>query len=66
MGLQPFLLSKLARAGKHQEDLEKEKVYDCIECGCCLYTCPANIPLLDVIRPAKAEVIKIMRSRPKN
>ena len=65
MGLQPFLLSKYARAGKHQDELEEEKVFDCIECGCCLYTCPANIPLLDVIRPAKAEVIKIMRSRPK-
>ena len=66
MGLQPFLLSRLARAGGRQEELEQEKVFDCIECGCCLYTCPANIPLLDVIRPAKAEVIKIMRSRPKN
>ena len=65
MGLQPFLLSKFARLGGHYDELEQEKVFDCIECGCCLYTCPANIPLLDLIRPAKAEVTKIMRSRPK-
>lgn len=62
MGLEPFLLNKLARNGM-MEELEANAVQDCIECGCCLYTCPANIPLLDVIRPAKGDVIKIIRSR---
>ena len=66
MGLQPFLLSRLVRKGGMTDELEQEKVFDCIECGCCLYTCPANIPLLDLIRPAKAQVTKIMKSRPKN
>lgn len=64
MGLEPYLLNKLSRA-KRYEDLEHEKVYDCIECGCCMFTCPAYIPLLDYIRIAKADVMKIMRSRPK-
>ena len=64
MGLEPFLLNKLARAGRYA-DLERERVYDCIECGCCMYTCPANIPLLDYIRISKADVLKILRSRPK-
>ena len=64
MGLEPYLLNKLSRA-KLYDELEANKIYDCIECGCCLYTCPANIPLLDVIRINKAEVMKIMRSRPK-
>ena len=64
MGLEPWLLNKLGRAGLHAE-LEQERVYDCIECGCCSFTCPAGIPLLDVIRISKAEVMKIMRSRPK-
>ena len=64
MGLEPWLLDKLGRAGLHAE-LEQERVYDCIECGCCSFTCPAGIPLLDVIRISKAEVMKIMRSRPK-
>ena len=62
MGLEPFLLNKLARNGMSDE-LEDNAVQDCIECGCCLYSCPANIPLLDVIRIAKGEVIRAMRAR---
>lgn len=64
MGLEPYLLIRLTKAGD-MAALEENKVYDCIECGCCLYTCPAYIPLLDYIRGAKADVMKIMRSRPK-
>ena len=62
MGLEPFLLNRLAKAGD-MDKLEANAVQDCIECGCCLYSCPANIPLLDVIRMAKADVMKIMRAR---
>ena len=65
MGLEPWLLNKLSRAGGRFDELEKERVFDCIECGCCSFTCPAGIPLLDMIRISKAEVMKIMRSRPK-
>ena len=65
MGLEPWLLNKLSRAGGLHAELEKERVFDCIECGCCSFTCPAGIPLLDMIRISKAEVMKIMRSRPK-
>lgn len=62
MGLEPFLLNKLAK-NRMMDELEENAVHDCIECGCCLYTCPANIPLLDVIRIAKGDVIKIIRGR---
>ena len=62
MGLEPFLLNRLSKAAD-MEGLEKNAVQDCIECGCCLYSCPANIPLLDVIRIAKGDVIKIIRGR---
>jgi len=65
MGLEPYLLNKLMRAGDRYDEMEQHKIFDCIECGCCIFTCPANIPLLDVIRIGKAEVTKIMRSRPK-
>lgn len=65
MGLEPFLFNRLARMGGKYDELEHERIYDCIECGCCSFTCPANIPLLDLIRINKAEVMKIMRSRPK-
>ena len=62
MGLEPFLLRRLYRAGD-LEGLEKEAVQDCIECGCCLYSCPAGIPLLDHIRMAKGQVMGIIRAR---
>lgn len=62
MGLEPFLLNRLAKAGD-TEALEQNAVHDCIECGCCLYSCPANIPLLDRIRPAKGEVLGIIKAR---
>ncbi len=62
MGLQPFLLNKLARA-KDWDACEAEAAHDCIECGCCLYSCPANIPLLDNIRVAKGFVLGAIRNR---
>lgn len=62
MGLQPFLLNRLVKAGD-MDALEKNAIQDCIECGCCLYSCPSMIPLLDRIRPAKAQVMGIIKSR---
>ena len=55
MGLQPFLMSKLAMLGRF-DDLRAENVMDCIECGCCSFTCPSARPLLDFIRMGKARV----------
>ena len=62
MGLEPFLLNKLYKAGD-TDGLEKNAAQDCIECGCCLYSCPANIPLLDYIRLAKGQVMGVIRAR---
>ncbi|MBQ3996650.1 MAG: 4Fe-4S dicluster domain-containing protein, partial [Bacteroidales bacterium] len=62
MGLEPFLLNRLAKAGM-MDELEQNAVQDCIECGCCLYSCPAYIPLLDNIRIAKGQVMGIIRAR---
>jgi electron transport complex protein RnfC len=64
MGLEPYLLVKQAQRNMYDE-LEANRTQDCIECACCHYSCPAQIPLLDYIHLAKAEVLKIMRSRPK-
>ena len=36
---------------------------NCIECGCCQFTCPADIPLLDFIRMGKQEVGALIRAR---
>ncbi len=62
MGLEPYLLSRLAQKQMWSE-AEAGVVVDCIECGSCAYTCPARVPLLDWIRLGKTEVNKIIRSR---
>lgn len=62
MGLEPYLLSKLARR-QLWERLEREWVTSCIECGCCQFTCPAAIPLLDYIRLGKQRVGALVRAR---
>lgn len=62
MGLEPFLLNRLTKAGD-MDALEANAVQDCIMCGCCLYSCPAGIPLLDTISQARGQVMGIMRAR---
>ncbi len=62
MGLEPYIICKMSRKMMY-EAIEEHKVTDCIECGSCSYICPANVPLLDNIRIAKGEVMKIIRSR---
>lgn len=62
MGLEPFLLSILSRQGRWEE-AEAEKVMNCIECGCCSFTCPSSRPLLDYIRIGKTTVGGIIRAR---
>lgn len=62
MGLEPYLMYGFARRLRYEE-LEAAHVTDCIECGCCSYTCPAYLPLLDYIRLGKSEVAKILRAR---
>jgi electron transport complex protein RnfC len=64
MGLEPYLLMPLSQKNLF-ERLEEEKVMDCMECGSCSFTCPADRPLLDYIRLGKAQVGKIIRSRKK-
>lgn len=62
IGLEPYLLSKLSMK-KNWERLEAEHIADCIECGCCQFTCPSNIALLDYVRLGKQTVMGIMRAR---
>ena len=62
MGLEPFLLAKLAE-NQVWEEAEAEHIMDCMECGSCQYTCPSGRPLLDHIRVGKNEVAKIIRTR---
>ena len=62
MGLEPYLLCKLAERDM-LEELKENSVHACIECGCCLFTCPANLPLVDYIKLGKTRVMKLAASQ---
>jgi Na+-translocating ferredoxin:NAD+ oxidoreductase subunit C len=62
LNLEPFLLMTLSEKGLF-ERAEKEGITDCMECGSCSYTCPADRPLLDYIRLGKSTVIRMARER---
>lgn len=62
MGLEPYLLSKQSE-NQMWDAMEQHSIMDCIECGCCQFTCPSNRPLLDYIRMGKAKVGGILRAR---
>ena len=62
MGLEPYLLAKQAEK-QMWDDMEKHSIMDCIECGCCMFTCPSHRPLLDYVRMGKATVGGIIRAR---
>lgn len=62
MGIEPYLLSKLAKKSLWEE-AEAHHITDCVECGSCSWQCPSALPLLDFIRIGKTEVMKIIRAR---
>ena len=64
MGLEPYLLMTLAEKEMF-ENVEKNRVLDCIECGSCSYICPSSRKLLDFIRLGKFVVSKNIRERNK-
>lgn len=62
MGLEPYLLMNQSERSMWSE-MEGDRVMDCIECGCCSFSCPSNRPLLDHVRYGKTTVGKILRNR---
>ncbi len=62
MSLEPYLLKKLGER-RLIDRLEQNNIIDCIECGCCQFTCPAKVPLLDNVRLAKQRTMAAIRSR---
>ena len=46
--------------------LDKCKQFDilgCVECGCCSYDCPADVPIVQTIRAAKGKILEEMRAQ---
>ena len=57
MGLSPNEIGAYVEAGR-PEDTSQFGVFECFECGCCAYTCPAKRPLVQFIRLAKMKAKK--------
>ncbi len=62
MGLEPHLFMTLAEF-EAWDQLEKALIMDCIECGCCTFSCPSNRPLLDYLRIGKSTVGRLRKAR---
>jgi len=52
MGLQPNEIGVYVEAGRPQ-DTAQFGLFECFECGCCAFVCPAKRPLVQFIRLAK-------------
>lgn len=57
MGLCPNEIGIYVEAGRAQETSQFGP-FECFECGCCAYTCPAKRPLVQFIRLAKMKAKK--------
>lgn len=57
MGLSPNDIGVYVEAGR-AGDTSQFGVFECFECGCCAYTCPAKRPLVQFIRLAKMKAKK--------
>ncbi|MFC2163654.1 electron transport complex subunit RsxC [Acidobacteriota bacterium] len=65
MRLVPTQLMKYVKVD-YLEEAEGWGILDCVECGCCQYTCPAKIPLVHWIRLGKSKVISLKRRKKAN
>ena len=59
MGLQPLYLGRYSVAGDVKA-LKRLHLLDCMECGCCAFTCPGKLPLVEMFRKGKALVRQAM------
>lgn len=57
MHLMPLYLASFAKIGDYESCREFD-VLSCVECGCCTYQCPGNVPIVQYIRTAKSKLRK--------
>jgi electron transport complex protein RnfC len=62
MGLAPTQLMRFVKFD-HYDEAETWGILDCVECGCCQYSCPARIRLVHWIRLGKNKVTEKRKKR---
>lgn len=55
MGLMPKMFDLLRESGRFK-DAEDYDVLSCYECGCCEYTCPSRIPIVQSVKEIKSRL----------
>lgn len=55
MHLMPNYLALFSSNGNYDK-CEEYNCMSCVECGCCTYTCPGNVQIVQHIRKAKAQI----------
>ena len=45
------------------KELQRLNLLDCMECGCCAYTCPGKLPLVETFRKGKGLVRAAMAAK---
>jgi len=62
MLLIPAFIAKFS--GKElYEQADSFNALDCFECGCCAYVCPSKIPLVELIKKGKMEIMKKLKKK---
>jgi len=58
-----LLPTRLARLSEMEyfEEAESLGILNCVECGCCAFICPSNIPLVQWIRIGKLKLNEMKR-----
>lgn len=53
MGLQPNKMFRNIRNGHYDVAMSEYSLMDCKECGCCAYSCPSHLPLVQAFKLGK-------------
>ena len=53
MGLQPNKMFRNIKYGNYEVAMNEYSLMDCKECGCCAYSCPSHIPLVQGFKLGK-------------
>ena len=62
MGLQPLYMYRYSNC-ENVKELQRLNLLDCMECGCCAFTCPGKLPLVETFRKGKGIVRAAMTAK---
>jgi Na+-translocating ferredoxin:NAD+ oxidoreductase subunit C len=64
--VQVNMLVRFLEAGQYQEGADLYDLYSCVECGLCSYVCVSRIPILQFIKLAKHELVRLTPAEEEN